>query len=276
MHPEPLLPANEFAALHHPGRPLLLPNAWDHASGAALAAQGFPALGTTSLGVAAAAGLPDGAGVTRAETVALAQRLATLPCLLTVDIEAGFSDDPDEVAALTVELAEIGAAGVNLEDAMGDVGRQRELIAAAKTSGLFVNARTDTHWLKPAGIDLDAEALRRAQSYVDAGADGIFIPGMTDEASIATAAREIPVPLNILYSPAGPTFARLGELGVSRVSCGSLLFRAALDAAVRVASAVAAGEPVRADIVSYAEVERRASNSSTVSRSGSASFGNRP
>lgn len=245
---------NEFTALHHAGRPLLLPNAWDHASGAALVAQGFPALGTTSLGVAAAAGLPDGVGVTREETVALARRLVTLPCLLTVDIETGFGDEPGEVAVLTGELAGMGVTGVNLEDALGDVGRQCELIAAAKTSGLFVNARTDTHWLKPDGVDLDAEALRRAQSYVDAGADGIFIPGMTGESSIALAVREIPVPLNILYSPAGPGFARLAELGVGRVSCGSLLFRAALDAAVRVAAAVAAGEPVAADIISYAEV----------------------
>jgi 2-methylisocitrate lyase-like PEP mutase family enzyme len=244
-----------FTELH---RPLLLPNAWDHASAAALVAAGFPAIGTTSLGVAAAAGLPDGAGATRGETVRLAERLAGLPCLLTVDIEAGFSDEPAEVAALAEELAALGAAGVNIEDNVGDVTHQRELIAAAATSGLFVNARTDTHWLRPEGIDPDREAIARAQSYVDAGADGVFVPGLTGEKVIADLVRTVGVPVNILYSPTGPSFARLAELGVGRVSCGSLLFRVALDAAVRAAEAVASGEPVAADVVSYSEVASRA------------------
>ncbi len=240
-----------FAALH---RPLLLPNAWDHASAAALVAAGFPAIGTTSLGVAASAGLPDGTGATRAETVALARRLAALPCLLTVDIEAGFSEDPAEVAVLCEELASLGVAGVNIEDGMGDVRHRREIIAAAAASGLFVNARTDTHWLRPPGVDLDREALSRSESYVDAGADGVFVPGLTDEKVIADLVAAVEVPVNILYSPAGPDFPRLASLGVGRVSCGSLLFRAAVDAAVRTARAVATGAPVPADITGYAEV----------------------
>jgi 2-methylisocitrate lyase-like PEP mutase family enzyme len=241
----------KFTALH---RPLLLPNAWDHASASALVAAGFPAIGTTSLGVAAAAGLPDGTGVARDETVRLARRLAGLPCLLSVDIEAGFSEDPAEVAALTAELASLGVVGVNIEDNVGDVGRRRELIAAAATSGVFVNARTDTHWLRPDGVDPDREALSRAESYVDAGADGVFVPGLTDEKVIAALVSAVDVPVNILYSPTGPSYERLAELGVGRVSCGSLLFRVALDAAVETARAVASGTPVRADVVSYTEV----------------------
>ncbi|TNC26993.1 isocitrate lyase/PEP mutase family protein [Amycolatopsis alkalitolerans] len=239
-----------FAALH---RPLLLPNAWDHASASALVAAGFPAIGTTSLGVAAAAGLPDGTGATRDETVELARRLAGLPCLLSVDIEAGFRDDPAEVAALTGELASLGVAGVNIEDAMGDVRHRCELVSAAATSGLFVNARIDTHWL-PSSADPDREALARAESYVDAGADGVFVPGLTDEKVIAALVSAVDVPVNILYSPAGPGFPRLAELGVGRVSCGSLPFRAGLDAAVRTVRAIAEGGPVAADVVSYAEV----------------------
>ncbi|MBC7268615.1 MAG: isocitrate lyase/phosphoenolpyruvate mutase family protein, partial [Streptomyces sp.] len=88
-----------FAALHRPGAPLLLPTAWDHASARLLAAQGFPAVGTTSLGVAAGAGLPDGTGATREETLRLALRLGSGPFLLSVDAEDGFGDDPAEVAA---------------------------------------------------------------------------------------------------------------------------------------------------------------------------------
>ncbi|TVS98861.1 isocitrate lyase/phosphoenolpyruvate mutase family protein, partial [Amycolatopsis bartoniae] len=98
----------EFAALHRGPRPLLLPNAWDHASAAALVAAGFRAVGTTSLGVAAAAGLPDGTGATRAETLTLARRLSGLECLLTVDIEAGFGLPPEELAELVAELAGLG------------------------------------------------------------------------------------------------------------------------------------------------------------------------
>ncbi|WP_174514876.1 isocitrate lyase/phosphoenolpyruvate mutase family protein, partial [Streptacidiphilus anmyonensis] len=113
--------ADAFRALHHrPGELLLLPNAWDHASAASLAAAGFAAVGTTSLGVAAAAGLPDATGATRAETLRLARVIGRGAFLLSVDIEGGFSDDPGEVAALAVELSEAGAVGVNLEDGRAD------------------------------------------------------------------------------------------------------------------------------------------------------------
>ncbi|HET6500398.1 MAG TPA: isocitrate lyase/phosphoenolpyruvate mutase family protein [Amycolatopsis sp.] len=252
----------DFSALHRGPRPLLLPNAWDHASAAALAARGFPAIGTTSLGVAAAAGLPDGAGVTRAETLALARKLGDLPCLVSVDIEGGFGEGPASVAALAEELAGLGLAGLNIEDGRGDrlaeTGHQQRLVAAIKEAapGLFVNARTDTHWLGR-GEDgaRDDEAISRARAYVEAGADGIFVPGMTGEESIARLVAAVDVPVNILFSPRGPGYRRLGELGVRRVSCGSLLFRAALDAALRTVSAIAADQPVPGDIIGYAEVQ---------------------
>lgn len=108
--------AAAFRALHQAGAPLLLPNAWDYASAAALAAAGFAVVGTTSLGVAAAHGLRDAEGWARSETLALARRLGGLPCLVTVDIEAGFSDGPGEVADLAAELSAAGSVGVNLED----------------------------------------------------------------------------------------------------------------------------------------------------------------
>src|SRR5438067_2618617 len=246
----------DFHDLHHGKRPLLLPNAWDHASAAAFVARGFPAVGTTSLGVAAAAGLPDGANATSAETLALARKLRHLPCLITVDIEGGFSERPAEVAELAEELAGLGVSGVNIEDGRGsklaEIAHQQELVAAAKSAGLFVNARTDTHWLKVAG---EEETLRRARAYLDAGADGVFVPGLTDERSIAALFEAVEAPVNILFSPNGPSLARLAELGVRRVSLGSLPFRAALDAAVGTVLAVADGEPVSADIISYADVQ---------------------
>src|SRR5437868_4212077 len=99
-----------FKDLHVPGDPLLLPNAWDHASAAALAGAGFPALGTTSLGVAAAAGKRDGTNATREETRALVRRITHLGAHITVDLEDGFSDDPGAVAGLAQELEALGAA----------------------------------------------------------------------------------------------------------------------------------------------------------------------
>ncbi|MEU4581864.1 isocitrate lyase/phosphoenolpyruvate mutase family protein [Kitasatospora aureofaciens] len=248
-----------FAALHHrPGRPLLLPNAWDHASAAALAAAGHPAIGTTSLGVAAAAGLPDGAAATRAETVRLARRLGRDGFLLSVDAESGFSDDPDEVAALAVELAEAGAVGINLEDGRPDGTLAPSAVHAAKVAAvkaavpeLFVNARTDAYWCGTEGPE--PEAVRRLDAYQRAGADGLFVPGLGDPAVIARLVGGLSVPLNILWSPGGPGLAELAGLGVARVSLGSLLYRSALAAAVATAAAVASGGPV-GPVPGYAEV----------------------
>lgn len=107
--------SGEFHALHQDGL-LLLPNAWDFASAAALVDEGFAAIGTTSLGVAAAHGEPDGEGRTRAQTVELARRLVDLPRPISVDVETGFGDP----AGIAEELAELGVAGINLEDGLGD------------------------------------------------------------------------------------------------------------------------------------------------------------
>lgn len=252
--------AEQFSALHRTGEPLLLPNAWDHAGAAALAHGGFPAIGTTSLGVAAAAGKADATGGTREETLRLARGLARLPALITVDIEGGFSDRPGEVAALAAQLVRAGVVGVNIEDGrpdgtLADTALQCELIRAVKEAApdLFVNARTDTYWLRAGGA---GETERRAADYQLAGADGVFVPGLQDEEVIAGLVRGgIDVPLNILAAPGPLTYPRLAELGVRRVSCGSLLFRAALHAAVEAARSVARGGAVPKDLPSYADVQ---------------------
>ncbi|MCZ0986179.1 isocitrate lyase/PEP mutase family protein [Streptomyces diastatochromogenes] len=243
-----------FAALHHrPGEPLLLPNAWDHASAAALAAHGYPAIGTTSLAVAAAVGLPDGEAATRDHTLRLALTLGSEPYLLSADAEDGFSDDPDEVADLARQLWAVGVVGINLEDGLGPAARQAAKIAAVKAAvpGLFVNARTDTYWL---GDGDETDTLRRLDAYQQAGADGVFVPGLTDPARIDALVRRVDAPLNILYSPAGPTVPRLADLGVRRVSLGSLLYRRALGAALDAVSDIAAGRVPGGTTPSYDEV----------------------
>ncbi|MCW7942565.1 phosphonomutase [Streptomyces hygroscopicus] len=243
-----------FAALHHADAPLLLPNAWDHASAFALAAAGFEAVGTTSLGVAAAAGLPDGAAATRDETLGLARRLGTGPFLLSVDAEGGFSDDPERVAELARTLRAAGAVGVNLEDGLGAAELHCAKIAAVKSAvpDLFVNARTDTYWL---GDGDRTDTLRRLDAYQQAGADGVFVPGLTDPERIADLVRHTEVPLNVLHSPAGPTLDRLADLGVRRVSLGSLLYRHALGAALETAESVRSGRRPRGAAPTYADVQ---------------------
>jgi len=255
-----------FAALHHADAPLLLPNAWDHASAAALAAQGFVAIGTTSLGVAAGAGLADGSAATRDASLALALALGSGPFLLSVDAEGGFSDDPAEVAEAARELAAVGVAGINLEDGRGDgtlapAELHAAKIAAVKAAvpGLFVNARTDTHWLArsapSSGDGSGRETIRRLDVYQQAGADGVFVPGLSDPARIEALVTALDVPLNILYSPTGPTVPALADLGVRRVSLGSLLYRRALGAALETAALIRAGLPVEGAAPTYDEVQ---------------------
>jgi 2-methylisocitrate lyase-like PEP mutase family enzyme len=250
----------EFHQLHHGDRPLLLPNAWDHASAAALAARGFTAIGTTSLGVAAAAGKPDGTGDSRDETMALARGIVRLPAMISVDMEGGFSDSPQQVGALAAELEQAGVVGINIEDGRPDgsltsVRHLCEVIAAVRQAAprLFVNARTDAYWV---GVgNPGVVAIERAQAYQQAGASGIFVPGVEDEEAISTLVKELSVPLNILLLPAGPTYARLSELGVGRVSCGSVLFRLAVHSAVEFAWAVAHDGESRSDLPSYAQIQ---------------------
>ncbi|GAA2536514.1 isocitrate lyase/phosphoenolpyruvate mutase family protein [Streptomyces fimbriatus] len=246
-------PMTSFAELHHADEPLLLPNAWDHASALALADRGFGAVGTTSLGVAAAAGLPDGAAATREQTLLLARTLGAGPFLLSVDAEDGFSDDPDEVAESARELFALGAVGINLEDGLGPADRHAAKIAAVRAAvpGLFVNARTDTYWLG------DGEGTAaRAEAYRDAGAHGVFVPGLTDRREIAALVRRLgDTPLNILYSPTGPSVPRLADLGVRRISLGSLLYRRALGAAVEAAAEIRAGRAPGGTAPSYEEVQ---------------------
>ncbi len=250
-HTEALV-AGTFHRLHHGALPLVLPNAWDFASAAALVQAGFPAIGTTSLGVAAAHGIPDAAGVAREETLALARKLVRLPVPVTVDVEAGFGD----VRGLAAELADLGVAGVNIEDGRGDrladPVEQAELVRAFKETApqVFVNARVDTHWLH---VD-QSSTVDRALRYVDAGADGVFVPGLVAEGEIAAVVAAVPVPLNVL---AQKDVRVLAELGVRRVSTGSLLFRAALRATVETARAVRDGGAV-GEVPGYDDVQRLA------------------
>jgi 2-methylisocitrate lyase-like PEP mutase family enzyme len=253
-----------FAALHRHGQPFLLPNAWDVASALLLADAGFPAVATTSLGVTAAAGFMDGTGTGRPATLALAA--AVIPRLqvpVTIDAEGGYSDDPAAVAELAAELAGLGAAGINLEDvaASGEFRppeAQAAIIGAvtAAAPGLFVNARTDIYWRQHGSADGRlAETLLRLKAYADAGASGVFVPGLTELGEIETVTGEVGLPLNLLWRP-DLDLTRLAEAGVARISTGSAPYRRALAAGLATALAARDGrEPPEPDLT-YGELVR--------------------
>jgi 2-methylisocitrate lyase-like PEP mutase family enzyme len=254
--------AGAFAALHRRGQPFLLPNAWDVASAVLLAEAGFPAVGTTSLGVTAAAGLIDGSGTGRACTVALAAAIVPrLAVPVTIDLEGGYSDDPGAVAELAADLAGLGAAGINLEDASGG-GQLRPALAQAEViravvaaaPGLFVNARTDTYWLQvgPEAGRLP-ETISRLRAYQDAGASGVFVPGLGGVPAIAAVTEEIEIPLNLLWRP-DLSLADLGAVGVARVSTGSAPYRRALAAGLATAVAARDGVPPPDADVTYSRL----------------------
>ncbi|MFI6694668.1 isocitrate lyase/phosphoenolpyruvate mutase family protein [Streptomyces sp. NPDC050433] len=248
-----------FRELHDQDGPLVLPNAWDVPSALAFAAAGFEAVGTTSFGVASVLGRPDGGRSTRDANLALARALAPLPVHVSVDIEDGYSDDPDEVAAYVSALAAVDVTGVNIEDSTAetliDPAAYAEKVAAVKRRcpEVFINARVDTYWL-----DQDATVaatLDRAARYVEAGAEGVFVPGALDHALLRELAAAIPVPLNVLAIP-GLSPAELAELGVRRVSTGSLSYRAAIHAAVAVAEGVR-GTGTVPEATPYPELQAR-------------------
>lgn len=251
-----------FADLHYGGPALLLPNAWDVPSALALLDCGFPAIGTTSFGVASSAGRPDGGRATKEANITLAAALRPLGCYVSVDIEDGYADDPDTVADY---VAQLPADGINIEDSTAE-----RLIPphdhAAKVSAIkqrspdmFVNARVDTYWL---GQDATVAAtVERATQYVDAGADGVFVPGANDPHDLRELTTSIKLPVNVLAIP-GRSLAELGGLGVRRVSTGSLPYRAAIHAAARAAVAVRDGlefpsapayPDMQAKLVAYAD-----------------------
>jgi len=234
--------AAEFLALHS-GPGVVLPNAWDAGSARILADIGFPAIATTSAGIAWASGVPDGELLDRDEMLDHVSRIVdAVDVPVSADLEAGYGDTPDDVARTIALAADLGAVGGNLEDAQRgsliDVGAAVDRLAAARAAaphGTFViNARTDAYFV-PTDRDPFAETIARAGRYVDAGADCIFVPGVNDEDTIRRLAAEIAAPLNIVAGLGSnlidvPT---LLSLGVKRVSLGGSLARVALTALER-------------------------------------------
>ncbi|MFF0447967.1 isocitrate lyase/phosphoenolpyruvate mutase family protein [Streptomyces sp. NPDC004609] len=227
--------ARRFRSLHTPGSPLVLPNAWDTASALIIAEAGAAAVATTSAGVAWSLGAPDGDRVDRTEALAQVARIAVaVPDLpVSADIEGGFEEADGGVAGTVREVLAAGAVGINIEDGPRPPAEHARRVAVARETAdavgvpLFVNARIDVFL---AGIGPEAgrldETLKRAAACVAAGADGVFVPGVTDAGTVAALVRGIDAPLNVLTGPGAPATAEFARLGVARISAGSSLVRA--------------------------------------------------
>jgi len=228
-----------FRSLHVPGRPLVLPNAWDTTSARIVEDAGAPAVATTSAGLSWALGSADGDRLDRDRALAAAADIAAaVDVPVSADVESGYAQEAAGVADTIRAVLAAGMVGVNIEDALHEagagplrpVGEQAERIAAAREAAdaegvrLFVNARIDT-FLRGAGeVDL---TLERAAAFLAAGADGIFVPGAVDPATVKLLADGIEGPLNVMAGPGAPPVAELAALGVARVSVGSGIAQAA-------------------------------------------------
>ena len=243
-------------SLHVPGDPLVLPNAWDAASARAVVAAGLPAVATTSGGVAAALGYEDHEGAPADEMLAAAARIArSVEVPVSVDAEAGYGLEP---AALVAALERAGAAGCNLEDTDHAAGTLRDpaehaawlrevrAAAAAADYGLVINARIDVFLAGEAPQrDLVPEALGRAHAYLDAGADCVFPIVLREADALAAFMAEAPGPVSVLAMPRAPSLEELAELGVARVSYGTLLHRQSLEQLASSLASIAAFRPRR-------------------------------
>ena len=228
-----------FAALHVAGTPLILFNIWDAGSAIAVAKAGAKAIATGSWGVAGAHGLGDGEKLPLDLAVStLAEIVAVTDLPVSIDLEAGYGADAVGVGASVQRAADAGAVGINLEDkdpmtrALFSTADASARIAAAATTGVFVNARADLFILTPPA-DHDAAKvdalIERAKAYADAGARGLFAPFLQDAALIERLCKGSPLPVNILMRPGCPDAATLANAGVARISHGHGPWAAAMD-----------------------------------------------
>src|SRR5262245_44269217 len=242
--------AGKLRELHAAGV-LVLPNAWDAGSAAMIALAGAQAIATTSGGIAWSLGRHDGQGLTRAEMIERVREIvAAVTIPVTADIEGGYGPGPEDVAAMVEAVIEAGAVGVNLEDSRAPGGplfepaEQAERIQAARAAAaseggahLSITGRTAVCRLgmgAPRGRLGDV--LGRSSAYAGAGADSLFVPGLTAVPTIAELVNASPLPINVMAGPGAPPVAELASAGVRRVSVGTAIAQAAYAVAERAAT----------------------------------------
>jgi 2-methylisocitrate lyase-like PEP mutase family enzyme len=242
--------AKQLREAHGGPRILVLPNAWDVASARIVEELGFPAIATTSAGIAASLGYPDGQKISRDEMLDMVARIASAVRVpVTADVEAGYGVTVEDMTETVKAVVATGAVGMNLEDITGsDESSQVELalqvekirairnVVASLGVPVVLNARTDIY-LMPIGPEETRfdRTVERLRAYREAGADCLFAPGVRDRETIAKLVKAIGAPLNILLTAGSPTLGELEKMGVARASTGSGVMRATLGLARRIA-----------------------------------------
>lgn len=236
MHHDSTNAAKHFHHLQQQPELLLLPNIWDPASAALAQAQGAKALATSSAALAWALGYRDGEQLPLTELLSALQRILRVCRVpLSVDLEQGYSAEPAQVAALVGQLADAGVAGVNLEDGAEPAELLAAKISACRTllagRTFFINARTDVYLCALAQAEAAVELCRqRGLRYQTAGADALFVPGLSCLETVQQITAGLTLPLNLMGWPAGASAAQLTAAGVRRISAGPAIFISAANA----------------------------------------------
>jgi 2-methylisocitrate lyase-like PEP mutase family enzyme len=242
MHANSVDRAAHFLSLHRPGKPLLMPNAWDVGSAVLLASLGFEALATTSGGFAASKGRLDGAMGADEVLAHTAELAAATDLPLSADLENCFADDPDGVAATVRRAVDAGVAGYSVEDFSGnpedpiypiDLAVARVAAAAEAAHGgpdrVILTARAENYLHRRPDLP---DTIARLQAYQEAGADVLFAPRVHDPDELRQLVAAVDIPVSVLALPDAPTVGELGALGVSRISVGGAFAVAAYGALV--------------------------------------------
>jgi len=229
---------------------LVLPNAWDVGSASLIQRAGAQAIATTGAGVSWGLGRHGGQPLTRAEMIELVAKIvAKVDVPVSADIEGGYGAEPHAVADTVHDVVNVGAIGIDIEDSRNTdwtlfscdeqaarIMAARDAASRAGLTELVINARTDVFLLGVGPEDGRVEdVINRALAYDAAGADTLFVPGLTDLETIKTIVKRSPIPINIMAGPGSPTIRQLADAGVQRVSVGDMLARAAYTAAMHAA-----------------------------------------
>jgi len=222
----------KFMALHHDQDILFLGNAWDLLSAVALEKAGFKAIGTTSWGIAQSLGYTDGEKVDFAAHLRIIKTIVehvSIP--VSADIESGYGEDASTIVENVLRTAELGVAGINIEDSLKtqtglrEIGEHGKLLAKIRAAldtygfeNFYINARIDTYLQQ---VDPLQETIDRAKAYVESGASGVFVPGLQKEKEIAEVVAQVSAPLNVMSLPGLTDVKKLQELGVKRFSFGN-------------------------------------------------------
>jgi 2-methylisocitrate lyase-like PEP mutase family enzyme len=249
--------AELFLKFHEDKEMLVLLNSWDNGSSKLIEACGYKAIATTSMGIAASLGYPDCQVIQLSEMIEVITGIVkAVQVPVTVDIEAGYGNNLNEIIDSVKKIIATGIVGINIEDSIElnptliDEMEFCERISAIRALSdslgfhLVINARTDSFYTSTDSLKKKlSESIKRGNKYREAGADCIFVQPVWEKETIATLVKEINAPINILANPAiggglPPSAQELQDLGVARLSLGSSVMKATLALIKKVANEI--------------------------------------